>query len=108
MFATSLLAAVLTVASPTVASIPDGPAAPHAAGRELASTIAVPRTQVALGEAGASVAAAAGEGWRPLSLKGCGLAIGAFLGAVTSGAANPLLIGLLGSAAFHAALYACS
>jgi len=108
MFATSFLAAVLAVASPAVASMPAGHAAPHAAGREHASTIAAPRTQVVFGEAGAAVEDAAGEAWRPRSIKGCGLAIGAFVGAVTAGAANPLLIGLVGSAAFHAALYACT
>jgi len=47
---------------------------------------------------------AAGSGWRPLSLKGCALALGTMIGAlVTTGPFSPIVASVAG----HAALFAC-
>lgn len=47
-------------------------------------------------------------GWRPLSLKGCGLSLGVFVGGLLGMPANPLLGATVASVAFHAALAFCT
>lgn len=47
-------------------------------------------------------------GWRPLSLKGCALSVGTFVGALLGMPVNPMLGATVGSLAFHAALALCT